>query len=184
VANVRAVTVGELSHSWHEGCPVGFEELRLIEMTYWGFDGDIHQGTMVVNRDQVESVVTVFEQLFEDAYPIESMIPIGELAEGVEDLPGYVNTSGLHCRFVEGTTTWSQHAFGRAIDLNPHVNPLVDGDYVWPIGAERYVDRSLGEPGMITRGDDVVEAFDSVGWGWGGNFRSFKDYHHFSSTGR
>jgi poly-gamma-glutamate synthesis protein (capsule biosynthesis protein) len=172
-----------LSHSWHEGCPVHHDQLRRVVMTHWGFDGMVHEGAIVVHADQVESVSAVFAILFEAGYPIQSMIPIGELPEGAEDLPGYSNTSGLHCRFVEGTTRWSQHAFGRAVDLNPHLNPLVDGAYVWPTDAGRYADRGLGEPGMILPGDVVVEAFSSVGWGWGGDFRSFKDWHHFSATG-
>jgi hypothetical protein len=112
------------------------------------------------------------------------MIPIGELPEGAEDQPGYVNTSAFHCRPVKGSTSISEHAFGRAVDLNPHLNPYIRGDVVWPEGSERYLDRSLGEPGMITEGDVVVTAFDEIGWGWGGRWRSLKDYHHFSATGR
>jgi hypothetical protein len=30
----------------------------------------------------------------------------------------------------------------------------------------------------------AVQAFASVGWGWGGNWTSPKDYQHFSATGR
>jgi hypothetical protein len=36
---------------------------------------------------------------------------------------------------------------------------------------------------MIHAGDPVVRAFRSVGWRWGGNWRSLKDYQHFSATG-
>jgi hypothetical protein len=39
-------------------------------------------------------------------------------------------------------------------------------------------------PGMIVDGDVVVRAFAGAGWGWGGHFRSLKDYQHFSASGR
>jgi D-alanyl-D-alanine carboxypeptidase len=182
-ATLSEVDETVLNHSWHEGCPVGPADLRMVTMTYLGFDGRTHQGAMVVHRTHTAAVIQVFGRLYGGGYPIQSMIPIGQLPVGAEDQHGYSNTSSFHCRFVEGTTRWSQHAFGSAIDLNPHLNPLVDGSEIWPLGAESYADRSLGEPGMIVPGDLVVEAFASVGWGWGGNFGSFKDWHHFSSTG-
>jgi hypothetical protein len=37
---------------------------------------------------------------------------------------------------------------------------------------------------MITAGGPVVAAFRSIGWGWGGSWRSSKDYMHFSVNGR
>jgi hypothetical protein len=30
----------------------------------------------------------------------------------------------------------------------------------------------------------VVRSFAALGWGWGGNWRTIKDYMHFSLTGR
>lgn len=181
---MSTVTAGRLGHSWHQGCPVGPSDLRLVRLSYRTFEGANSQGELVVHRAQVESVVRVFARLFAEGYPIRSMIPIGDLPEDAEDQPDYDNTSGFHCRYVEGTLRWSEHAMGRAIDMNPFRNPLVRGDYVWPAGATRYVDRTLGEPGMIVEGDVVTSAFDSVGWGWGGRWNTLKDYHHFSSTNR
>ena len=30
----------------------------------------------------------------------------------------------------------------------------------------------------------VVRAFGSIGWSWGGEWQSLKDYQHFSQNGR
>ncbi len=163
---------------------MGVSDLRLITLTYHGFDGFPHQGELVIHRNQTDKMIQVFASLYANRYPILTMITIGDLPEDAEDQPDYANTSGFHCRFVAGTTRWSEHARGLAVDINPHLNPLVRGDEVWPAGATRYVDRTLGEPGMIVEGDVVVSAFDSVGWGWGGRWNTLKDYHHFSSSGR
>ena len=160
-------------------------ELDLVTVTYVGFDERIHSGEIVVHTEHSRAVMAAFESMFDNRYPIQSIIPIGDLPIGVEDDdPEYSNTSGFHCRVVSGTSRWSQHAFGLAIDLNPHLNPFVSNDVIWPAGSERYADRSLNEPGMITEGDPVTNAFDSIEWGWGGRWVSVKDYQHFSSTGR
>jgi len=156
----------------------------MIELTHIDFDGEARQGSIVIATAQAVAVVDVFHQLYDSGYPIESIIPIGQLPPGAEDAPGYTNTSGFHCRVVAGTTRWSEHARGLAIDINPHLNPFVRGDEIWPPEAGAYVDRSLGVPGMINEGDVVVSAFDSIGWDWGGRWRTLKDYHHFSSSGR
>lgn len=173
-----------LGHSWHEGCPIGPDDLLTVTVAHWGFDGEVHQGELVMNLNLAGKVIQVFEMLFDAGYPIESIIPIGDLPPDAEEDPDYSNTSGFHCRVVAGTARWSEHATGLAIDLNPHLNPFVDGTRIEPSGAARYVDRSLDEPGMIKDGGVVVDAFRSIGWTWGGHWQSLKDYHHFSATGR
>lgn len=183
-ASIDPVTEAQLAHSWHEGCPVVVEDLRILTVSHWDFEDRPAIGRIVVHADEAESVVSVFGALFDQGFPIAGMAPIGDLPIGAEDDPEYPNTSGFHCRVVAGTNRWSQHAYGLAIDLNPFQNPWVSGAEIWPAGAGRYVDRDLGDRGMITDGDGVVEAFESIGWSWGGDWSSLKDYHHFSSTGR
>lgn len=155
-----------------------------MAFTHWGFDDDVHEGRLVVNAQEAEAVRRLLGELFQAGYPIYSAIPIGELPEDSEERSDYANTSGFHCRVVEGTNRWSEHARGLAIDINPHLNPLLDGETVWPADAGGYVDRSLGEVGMIVDGDVVVEAFAAIGWKWGGHWTTLKDYHHFSASGR
>jgi hypothetical protein len=184
-ASIRDVTIEELAHSHRPDCPVGPEDLVGIDLVHWGLDGAIHQGTIVVARSQGESVAAIFGRLFEVGYPIQSVVPIGELPIGIEDSdPDYNNTSGLHCRPVAGTTRWSEHARGLAIDVNPLLNPYKTSNRLWPVNSARYLDRSLGEPGMIVDGDEVVEVFAAHGWHWGGYWTSSKDYQHFSVSGR
>jgi hypothetical protein len=88
------------------------------------------------------------------------------------------------CSGRTGTGTWSQHAYGRALDLNPAENPYVGttcGNAVRDPRSRAYLDRSRLRPGMVTPA--VVAAFAAVGWGWGGYWTSTRDYMHFSATG-
>ena len=94
------------------------------------------------------------------------------------------NTSAFNCRPVAGTSRWSEHAYGRAIDVNPVQNPYVAGRHVSPPAGRRYADRAGRAPGMIRAGDAVVRAFAAAGWGWGGAWRTARDYQHFSASGR
>jgi hypothetical protein len=93
------------------------------------------------------------------------------------------NTSAFNCRFVSGTSRWSMHAYGEAIDVNPVENPYVNGSRVQPPAGQAYLDRSNFRPGMAVPGRSLVRAFAAVGWKWGGRWRGTPDYQHFSTTG-
>jgi len=181
---IDGATAARMTFSWHEGCPVELEQLRLLRLSYHDFDRNVRTGELVVNADVADNVVAVFSELFDAEFPIERMELI-DVYEGDDEASMRAdNSSAFNCRYVSGTGTWSEHAYGRAIDINPFLNPWVRGSTVDPPEAERYADRTLQVPGMIHDGDLVVRAFASIGWTWGGTWSSSKDYQHFSSTGR
>jgi hypothetical protein len=170
--------------SWHEGCPVPLRDLRLLEMTYWGFDGEVRRGRLVVSENHDGRILRVFHRLFDAKFKIRRMRLI-DYYDGSDDRSMEANnTSAFNCRRVGGTDRWSQHAYGRAIDINPVQNPYVHGDTVEPAAGERYLDRDDVRKGMIVRPGPVVRAFARVGWEWGGDWQYSKDYQHFSSNGR
>lgn len=84
---------------------------------------------------------------------------------------------------VAGTQELSQHAYGPAIDVNPFQNPYRSRDVAIPELASAYLDRSDVRPGMALAEGPGTRTFAAVGWGWGGDYRSLKDYQHVSSTG-
>ena len=93
------------------------------------------------------------------------------------------NTSGFNCRTLPGSTSWSEHAYGRAIDINPVENPEITGGDILPPSGAPFTDRH-DAPGLIHAGDVVGRAFAAQGWRWGGSWQSPIDYQHFSTTGR
>ncbi len=171
--------------SWHRGCPVGFAGLRLLSISHWGFDGRVHRGRLVVNRDSAAGMLDVMRKLYRLRYPIRQMHLVD--AYGADDHRSMAadNTSAFNCRTVAGSPgVWSEHAFGRAIDLNPIENPYVTGSgYVSPPAGAPFADRSRRAKGLLHRGGPVVEAFAAAGWEWGGNWSWPRDYQHFSATG-
>ena len=170
--------------SWRPGCPVHRRDLRLITLSHWGFDGKVRKGRLVVHRSYAKAVAGVFGQLFSARFPVRRIRLVEAYGSDDDRSMAADNTSAFNCRFVEGTSSWSEHAYGRAIDLNPIENPYVNGGTVSPPRGRAYLDRSQRKPGMVHDGDVVVRAFRSIGWGWGGYWRSLKDYQHFSATGR
>ncbi len=186
-AHVEPVTDAirtRMGKTWSPSCPVGLKDLRYVTLGYWGFDGRPHTGELVVNASVTDDVVTVFRRLFAARFPIEEMrLPTTADLDAPPTGDGN-NTAALVCRATRGATSWSAHAYGLAIDVNPFQNPYHKGDLVLPELASAYLDRGWVRPGMITSGGVVVRAFHSVGWTWGGDFSSLKDFMHFSANGR
>jgi hypothetical protein len=171
--------------SWRPGCPVPLSDLRVVRATHHGFDGRDRTGTLVVHRDVASRILTVLRRLYADGFPIHRMTPID--AYGGSDFRSIEadNTSAFNCRFVDGTTRYSEHAYGRAIDVNPIENPYVTGAGTTSHPASHtYVRRTPFRPGMAAEGHALVRAFGAIGWGWGGRWSGAKDYQHFSLSGR
>jgi len=170
------------------GCPVALRDLRFLTMRYVGFDGDPHVGEMVVHRTKVRDVVDVFRTLYERRWPIRRMRLVDDYRGDDDRSMAANNTSGHNCRLTGSGERWSEHAYGRAIDINPVQNPYVVGSAVAPAEGRRYasLDRSADATpprGVIVADDVVVSAFERRGWVWGGDWVNSKDYQHFSSTG-
>jgi hypothetical protein len=170
--------------SWRPGCPVGFADLRLLRVRHWGFDRRVRRGRLVVHRDSARAILGVMRRLFRLRFPIRRMRLVD--AYGADDRRSMAadNTSAFNCRFVAGRPgVWSEHAYGRAIDVNPVENPYVAGAYVSPPAGAPFARRGDHRPGMIHRGGPVIRAFDAAGWEWAGSWSGVKDYQHFSATG-
>jgi hypothetical protein len=175
---------------WHRGCPVPLSGLRLLTVSYRGFDGRSHSGQLIVNRAATRPLASALRELYRLHFPIRHMA-IADFygPSGGRPRDGDVSAS-FECRQAvpspctggSGTGSWSMHAYGLAVDLNPVENPYVGCGQSRDPNARRFRDRSRHQPGMVTA--RVVQAFRSVGWGWGGSWPGdTRDYMHFSSSG-
>jgi hypothetical protein len=183
-STIQAVPAAVLARSsWSGACPVRPTDLRYVTVGFRGFDGLAHTGEMLVHKSAAGGLVKVFGRLFAERYPIEGMRITD--AAGLKAPPtGDDNlTDAYACRPVRDAKIWSQHAYGLAVDINPFQNPYHKGKIVLPELATSYLDRGNVRPGMIGPDGPVVKAFAAIGWKWGGDYRSLKDYMHFSATG-
>lgn len=174
--------------TWEEGCPTTLDELRYLTVSYWGFDELHHTGELIVHRDVADDMVWLFEQLHANRFPMEEVALLDD--EDVQQFHRHGDdniTAAYQCRATTGSSKWSQHAFGLAIDINPFHNPYLkdtaEGRIVLPAYATAYLDRGRDVPGVINEGGLVVDLFDQIGWEWGGRWNSLKDWQHFSARG-
>ncbi|MDD4899031.1 MAG: M15 family metallopeptidase [Candidatus Omnitrophica bacterium] len=158
---------------------------RMVNVFYYSFDGKIHRGQVVIEERLAGEIEEVFQVALENKFPITSVIPISHdrfFSNGKwneDDLSMHSNnTSAFNYRKVTGGNSLSRHAYGYAIDINPVQNPYIKGGVVLPAGAV-YDPR---QPGTLTPDCPVVKTFLRLGWTWGGNWHSLKDYQHFEKV--
>jgi peptidoglycan L-alanyl-D-glutamate endopeptidase CwlK len=163
-------------------CPKDLRDRQtVVAVTYWGFDGKLHRGQLVADKEVEKDVLAVFEVARAEKFPIRSVIPVShprfrKNGKWDDDLSMVANnTSAFNYRAVTGGTSLSKHALGRAIDVNPLVNPYVKGKLTLPPGATY----DPAARGTLTADHPVTKAFLARGWAWGGNWTSLKDYQHF-----
>ena len=168
-------------------CPKALrEQQKLVAVTYWGFDGKVHRGQLVVDKELEKDIVEVFEIALKEKFPFKSVVPVSHPKfrkndKWDDDLSMAANnTSCFNYREVTGGTTLSKHALGRAIDINPVQNPYIKGKLTLP--PESKYDPTA--PGTLTAEHPVTKAFLARGWEWGGNWKSLKDYQHFEKPAK
>jgi hypothetical protein len=148
-ATVQPVTAAELGASWRPGCPVEPTQLRRVDVDHIGFDSQTHRGQLIVHEDLVPEVITIFEQLYRLGFPIEKIRTVDHYPAADDELSMEDNnTSAFNCRGIPGSNQWSPHAYGRAIDLNPFLNPCIYASGVFAHNAAADLDRSRTDPGL------------------------------------
>lgn len=169
--------------SWTEVCPVDRTDLAYVVMPFWGFDNKPHTGEMLISKTWAERVAGVFKYIYEHRFPIEEMrVTTAEEVAG-EHFGDQNVTISFECRRTTGGyKTWSAHASGLALDINPFQNPWFRDGNVYPELATAYTDRTWLRPGMIETRRAIITKFKNIGWYWGGNWGTFDDWMHFSAN--
>jgi len=177
------ITLSEALRKW---APASLKAKQtVVDVLYYSFDGKIHKGQVVIDRRLANDIREVFQVALAAKFPIKSVIPISHdrfFRDGEWNSDGQSmmqnNTSGFNYRNATGAKVLSMHAYGYAIDINPLQNPYIKGRKTLPPGAV-YMP---GRPGTLTRNSSVVKTFKRLGWVWGGEWKSLKDYQHFEKA--
>jgi len=150
-------------------------KLDLVSVKYYGFDGKLHRGQIIVNKEIANDIVEIFKVIEKTKFPVEKVVPIVEYNWSDEKSMNDNNTSSFNYRFISGSRILSMHANGLAIDINPKQNPYVKNGTSIPTGSEY----KLKNMGTIEPDSKIVKVFKEKGWTWGGDWKSLKDYQHF-----
>ena len=155
-------------------------DLAYLRLSHHGFDGAVHEGELVVHRDLAPEVIAIFKALFDHRFPVEKMRLVDDYQGDDDRSMADDNTSGFNCRPVAGKPlVFSKHSYGRAIDVNPLVNPRLSSGTVAPPAGAEYANRQRKGAGILRAGEGAVREFTRRGWTWGGGWVSMKDYQHF-----
>ncbi len=170
--------------SYPEGASISIDDLRWCHVLHYGFDGEIHEGELIVNKEIAHDILEIFRELFDIKYEIEKIRLIDEYNAEDEASMEDNNSSAFCYRTIAESTTLSNHAKGLAIDINPLYNPYVytrkDGSlFLQPENAGEYVDRDREDSRYIRKDDVCYNIFIAHGFTWGGDWSSKKDYQHF-----
>ena len=175
--NVRARMEGVSWRGDDPRCP-RWDELAYLRVDHVTFDRTAGQGELVVAAALAAPVVALFRRLWELGFPIRRLRLVDDYGASDDASMADDNSSAFNFRVVAGTSVLSQHARGRAIDLNPVENPWLVGERLVPEAGRAFADRGVLRPGMIVRPGPVVAALDEQGWEWGGDWRHALDLHH------
>ena len=155
------------------------DSLAIADVEYYSFDGKLHRGQIVMHKTLKEDVIHLFRFMRNQRFPIESAIPIRfDKPNDGTSMDTLNNSYSFHYRRIStsGNGSRSVHSYGMAIDINPYNNPavLANGKVI-PQGGT--YDRDI--PSTLADTSPVVKEFIRLGWTWGGNWTSLKDYMHF-----
>ena len=166
-------------------CPVPSKDLKLLTIKHLGYDGKDKQGVLLVHKSVASNVKEIFQELYQIKYPIYQMKLLSKYNNNDWESIEANNTSAYNCRKVEGTTRWSNHSYGKAIDINPIENPYISKKgYISHKESLKYAKRvhredTLQDRAVLLKDDEAVKIFKKHGWSWGGDWITIKDYQHF-----
>ena len=177
-----------IGKSYRENNNIGLSDLAYLKVLHYNFEHEIQVGELIVNAELKEDFCNIFRDLFEEEYEIYSMYLIdnywtGDGASSDTASIDVNNTSAFCYREITGGSSLSNHAYGRAIDINPQQNPYVSYRSGYPVcshdNANDYIDRDTGYEHVITHEDVCYLIFSEYGFEWGGDWSTIKDYQHF-----
>ena len=154
------------------------QALVLITVQYISFDDRLHEGQLLLHRNVADEVREIFNEILEQRFPIQQIVPIIAFDNDDEASMSVNNTSAFNYRTIYPITRLSNHARGLAIDINPLFNPCTASNGVIQPANGTY---DPMRPGTIRAHDPIVASFTSRGWDWHGNHER-KDWQHFDKA--
>lgn len=156
------------------------DDLRVLEVNHRNYDGTQVRGMLVLRADAVDRTIRALQIGADAGFPIDQMRNPNDWKGVDEDQMEANNSSAFNCRqVVDNTFAVSPHSYGRAVDINPVQNPYKSVNKNWfPLAGEKWIDRSLNDPGMLFKDTSLTRGLTRNGYTWGGTWVN-PDYQHF-----
>ena len=135
-----------------------------IQIPVWKLNSSGKKYSSTATLKVHKKIAPTVKQIFKEIYQSDERFPI-------KDIGGYG---------WRGAGSSSEHNLGVAIDINPNENYMCDNSGKALVGSFW---RPGKNPYSISPDSDVVRIFEKYGFNWGVNWRSRKDYMHFSYFG-
>ncbi|MDO5663780.1 MAG: M15 family metallopeptidase [Bacteroidia bacterium] len=149
-------------------------ELILFDVLYLSTDGKLHQGQILTNKKIEPDIRQIFDFMLENNFAVEKAIPIVHYNWSDSLSMDDNNTYSFCYRNI----SYSKHARGMAIDINPRFNPLRWKKINRPNQPKDAVlDTTVN--GALHPEHVVVKEFKRLGFRWGHTFSKYYDDHHF-----
>jgi hypothetical protein len=151
-------------------------QLRLINVRYYSTDDKIHEGQLLTNKKVANDLISLFDFILKNKFHVAHAIPIVKYGWN-DNLSMKDNNTYSFCY---RNISYSKHATGMAIDINPYFNPVHwKKSYEYrrnqPVGVQ--CDTTVN--GSLYSSNPVIREFEKHGFRWGHNFTVKFDDHHF-----
>jgi len=152
------------------------DQLKLITVTYYSTDNKIHQGQILTNIKIADRIESIFRFILKVKFPVAHAIPV--VKYNWDDEASMLSNNTYS--FCYRDESFSKHATGMAIDINPFFNPVR-----WKAASEKRLTQPEGAhfdpsvPGTFYKHHPVVLELMKSGFYWGHNFSLKYDDHHF-----
>ena len=164
-------------------CLIKYDDLSYVHVLYVDFNNETKEGELICANSLAKDFVEIFAKLYEAGYQLQEISLVDKYGADDDASCEANNTSAFNYRVVDGSTKLSKHSYGRAIDINPMINPYVTFKTGVPSTklacSQPYIDRSQEFSHKIDENDLCYKLFKEHGFTWGGDWKNVKDYQHF-----
>lgn len=172
--------------SYRKNPQIAISDLSFIKILHYDFHLIEKRGKLICHKDIAKELTEIFYELYQIRYPIDKVRLIDVYNGNDESSMADNNSSCFNYRLVTNQNKLSNHALGKAVDINPLYNPyvqVIDGvTHIMPSNARKYVDRNRKFSHKLTSDDPCVKIFKAHGFTWGGDWSPSKDYQHFEKV--
>ncbi len=174
-----------VGRSWHRGCPVGRDGLRLLRINYWDYTGYRRRGEIVAAASVIGQMAGALSDMYRAELPVRAIYRVDRFGwsdrlHGADDYASMAagNTSAFNCREVVGRPgVRSPHSYGRSLDINPWENPYRSRQGTYP--NTWWPPHSHPRIAWRSRSHAVVRIMSRHGLRW---TYGLSDIHHFDAV--